>query len=151
MHKVLARKSCVRYDRPMMAASNISSHLLSAFDVVRPVFGHHLQGQDFVQSLGLERPSTFLFQMASNLMIPFILPRDFLIVRRGFSIQRGQIILSSVNGQFCCRYLKSFPRPIILEAFNGPKIQLGSSDHWQIFGRVTGILRLELEHPLCWP
>jgi len=135
----------------MAMVHNVSSHLLSAFDVVRPVFGHHLQGRDFIQYLELECPSTFLFQIASNLMMPFILPQDFLIVRRGFSVQPGQIILSSVNGQFCCRYLQSFPRPIILKAFNGPKIQLGSSDHWQIFGRVTGILRLERERPLCWP
>jgi len=131
--------------------SNFSSAQLSAWDVIHPVFGHHLFTEDWAQYLGLGRPSTFLFQMDSQMMMPVILPQDLLIVQRGLRVQQGQIIISTVNGQFCCRRLKSFPRPIILEAFNGPMAKLCSSDRWQVFGRVTGLLRLWQEHNLCWP
>ena len=124
---------------------------LSTWDVIHPVFGHQLLRQDWAVYLGLGRPSTYIFQMESKLMIPIILPSDLLIVQRGLSIQQGQIILSSVNGQFCCRRLQSFPRPIVLAAFQGPTIKLKSSDQWQVFGRVTGLIRLWQDHPLCWP
>ena len=131
--------------------TNFSPAHLSAWDVIHPVFGHHLLREDLAQALGLERPSTFLFQMESKGMMPVILPYDLLIVQRGLHLQQGQIILSSVNGQFCCRRLRSFPRPIVLEAFNGPQINLPSPERWQVFGRVTGLLRLWQDHPLCWP
>ncbi len=105
--------------------------------------------QDYVEQrldlnqLCVKRPAaTYFVRVAGDSMIDAgIYPEDLLVVDRSVSVNAGDIVIASLNGEFTVKVLEMNPLQLVPQNQNYHSILITETDDFEIFGVVTNVIR----------